>query len=179
MSRLLQPAENATERAVRQRVAVVYASLHHGNTRRIAAALATELSADLVPVADVQTMDLASYDLVGIGSGIYFGRHHESILCFAESLIRPHSRVFVFSTAGLPWLWKFQHAALRRLLEGKGCLLVGEFCCPGWDTYGPLRLIGGIYRRRPHERDLARARRFAQEMGSLRQPQPISASGLS
>jgi flavodoxin len=149
-----------------QRVAIVYASVHHGNTRLVAETLADELSADLYTVANAHKLDPAAYDLLGVGSGIYFARHHSSILQFAKSWSRPANRVFLFSTAGLPFLRKFQHAALRTLLRSNGCEIVGEFCCRGWDTAGPLWLIGGINRHRPNARDLVRARQFALEISS-------------
>ena len=147
------------------RTAIVYASVHHGNTRQIAEVLASEMSADLF-AADDSTKSLADYDLVGLGSGIYFGRHHRSIRQLVMSWNVPPKRVFVFSTAGLPFLRYFQHSSLRRRLRKKGCEIVGEFCCRGWDTVGPLWLFGGINRKRPNERDLRRARQFAADVTS-------------
>ncbi|MCA9085175.1 MAG: flavodoxin family protein [Planctomycetaceae bacterium] len=140
------------------RTAIVFASVHHGNTRRIAETLALELSADLFSVDDV-TSDLDEYDVIGVGSGIYFGRHHRTIRQ-AVTGWRPR-RVFLFSTAGLPFLRYFQHASLRRILRKQGWEIVGEFCCRGWDTVGPLWLFGGINRKRPNNRDLEHARSFA------------------
>lgn len=154
-----------------KQLAVVYASVHHGNTRRIAEALATELSADLFDVDDV-TDALPEYDLVGLGSGIYFGRHHRSIRQLVSSWNDPPKRVFIFSTAGLPSLRFLQHSSLRRALRRKGCEIVGEFCCRGWDTVGPLWLLGGINRKRPNDQDLRRACQFAAELKS-RQAFPV------
>ena len=34
---------------------------------------------------------------------------------------------------------------------------VGAFCCPGFDTWGPLRLVGGVNKGRPDDTDLERA----------------------
>ena len=142
------------------RTAIVYASVHHGNTRQIAEVLASEMSADVF-TTDNPPETFADYDLVGLGSGIYFGRHHWSIRQLVASWNEPPKRVFVFSTAGLPFLRYFQHASLRGRLRKKGCKIVGEFCCRGWDTVGPLWLFGGINRKRPNERDLKRAGQFA------------------
>ena len=142
------------------RTAIVYASVHHGNTRQIAEVLASEMSADVF-TTDNPPETFADYDLVGLGSGIYFGRHHWSIRQLVASWNEPPKRVFVFSTAGLPFLRYFQHASLCGRLRKKGCEIVGEFCCRGWDTVGPLWLFGGINRKRPNERDLRRAGQFA------------------
>lgn len=144
------------------RSAIICESVHHGNTRRIADAMAEELSARVYTVADAATLDGGTLDCVGIGSGIYFGRHHRQLRDFVDQWPLPAARVFIFSTAGLPFLHFFQHSSLRRRLRKRGCQVIAEFCCRGWDTVGPLWLMGGINRRRPSAADLQRARRFAQ-----------------
>jgi hypothetical protein len=68
----------------------------------------------------------------------------------------------VFSTHGGPELPFLPYS--RRLadeLERKGFEIVGAFSSLGYDTWLPLRLIGGLNRGRPDEADLARARSFA------------------
>jgi flavodoxin len=144
-------------------IAIVYASVHHGNTRQLAEALSAELSADRFTVEEAKNVDLSQYALVGIGSGIYFGRHHQSLLDWVDSWKEAPQRTFLFSTAGLPFLWWFLHAALRNRLTRKGCSVLSEFCCRGWDTVGPLWLVGGINRKHPNARDLDRARDFARQ----------------
>ena len=49
-------------------IAIVYVSIHHGNTRNLAESLATELSADLFTVDQAGTVNFQQYDLVGFGS---------------------------------------------------------------------------------------------------------------
>jgi flavodoxin len=39
---------------------------------------------------------------------------------------------------------------------------VGDFVCKALDTYGPLKLIGGLNKGRPNEEDYQKAREFAQ-----------------
>ena len=147
--------------------AIVYASVHHGNTRQLAEALSAELSADRFTVEEAKSVDLSQYHLVGMGSGIYFGRHHQSLLDLVDAWNTPPRRVFIFSTAGLPFLRRFQHAALRSRLSQKGCQMLSEFCCRGWDTVGPLWLLGGINRKHPNAKDLDRACEFAQQLQAL------------
>jgi flavodoxin len=132
--------------------------------------MATCLSAELMTAQDGQARDVSAYDLVGIGSGIYFGRHHSSILRLVQSWTQPPRRVFLFSSAGLPFMRFIQHAALRTALKQKGCEIVGEFCCRGWDTVGPLWLFGGINRKHPNQRDLERAGNFAAAIASQHCP---------
>jgi flavodoxin len=53
---------------------------------------------------------------------------------------------------------------MRRLLARKGFAVLGEFACRGFDTWGPLWLTGGLNKSHPDDRDLDRARRFANEI---------------
>jgi len=138
---------------------IVYTSVHHQNTEKVARVMAEELEADLVPTLEAQPGLPASYDLVGFGSGIYFGKHHKTLLRLVETL-PPVTliRSFVFATSGDG---KIHHAALKEKLVNRGFSIVDEFCCKGWDTVGPLKLFGGINKGRPDEKDLAGARAFA------------------
>ena len=48
----------------------------------------------------------------------------------------------------------------------KGYDVMAEFSCRGFDTWGPLWLTGGLNKKHPDERDIQRARDFAQRIGS-------------
>jgi flavodoxin len=138
---------------------IVYTSVHHQNTEKVAKVMAEELKADLTPTGDAKPETLATWDLIGFGSGIYFGKHHKTLLRFVETLpSMTQKKVFVFSTCGDG---KMHHAALKEKLADRGYVVVDEFCCKGWDTVGPLKLFGGINKGRPDENDLAAARAFA------------------
>jgi hypothetical protein len=39
--------------------------------------------------------------------------------------------------------------------------VVRDFACKGWDTWGPFKLVGGINKGRPKEKELDMAREFA------------------
>ena len=69
----------------------------------------------------------------------------------------------MFSTRGSP-RGGSHHAALKRKLEEKGLTVVGEFSCRGFDTYGLMKLVGGIARGRPNEQDLRDAEGFAKAL---------------
>ncbi|MCC7565037.1 MAG: flavodoxin family protein [Methanomicrobiaceae archaeon] len=144
---------------------IVYISVHHGNTERIARALAERLGADLLACPDADPDTILRYDLIGLGSGIYFGRHHGCLLDLVDRL--PPScerRAFLFSTAGYPRLMGRWHKALKEKLVTKGFLIKGEFCCEGFDTYGPLAFIGGINKGRPDANDIVAAEAFAEDL---------------
>ena len=142
------------------RCTIVCTSVHHGNTERIARAMAAPLGAEVVRTAEATSETVASAELVGFGSGIFFGNHHTTLLAFAESLPeRSRGRAFVFSTSGRGGTGF--HRKLRGILAAKGYAVVGEFACKGWDTYSIFKLIGGINKGRPNEADLADAAAFA------------------
>lgn len=144
---------------------IVCASVSHGNTRRIAEAMGPVLSAQVVAPERVDPADLAGYDLVGFGSGIFSGRFHPSLRDFVASLPRAagSSRAFVLATSGLPEppFRPFTGPLVRRL-EAKGFQMSGTFACRGYDTWLPFRLVGGINASRPDAADLAAARTFAE-----------------
>jgi len=139
---------------------IVYTSVHHQNTEKVAKVIAEALEAELIPVANAKPEMLTTGDLIGFGSGIYFGKHHKTLLQFVETLPpATQKKAFVFSTCGDG---KMHHAALKEKLANRGFVIVDEFCCKGWDTVGPLKLFGGINKGKPDEKDLAAARTFAQ-----------------
>ena len=142
------------------RSAIVYTSVHHNNTEKVARAMAGELGAEVVRTADATAETVVEADLVGFGSGIYFGAHHRVLLDFAEGLPeRPEGRAFVFSTSGRGGTGP--HRKLVRILEARGYAVVGEFACKGWDTYSVFKLVGGLNKGRPDGEDLERAAAFA------------------
>ena len=137
---------------------IIFESVHHGNTERVARAMGEELSARLVKPSDVSAGELAQYDLIGFGSGIYFGRHHKNLRRFIARLPPMTKSAFVFSSCGAN---RNQNRRLIAALAKKGLSVKGDFFCPGFDTMGPFILFGGLKRGRPDARDLQAARTFA------------------
>ena len=142
-------------------------SVHHGSTAKVAEAMRGVLGARVAAPEEVPYTSLADCDLVGFGSGVYYGGMHRAIVDWLRGL--PDAEVatipaFIFTTSGLPFLAKLWAAPLRRLLARKGFDVLGEFACRGFDTWGPLWLTGGLNRSHPDEHDLGRARRFAREI---------------
>ena len=50
---------------------IIYISVHHGNTEKVANIMANTLDASLLQVKQVDTSILEQYDLIGFGSGIF------------------------------------------------------------------------------------------------------------
>jgi flavodoxin len=153
---------------------IVYSS-HHGNTAKIARAMADALGAEVKTQSDVRPEELREYDLVGFGSGIDSGRHYKPLLDLADAL--PHaagSSAFIFSTCGIPasmfgegYIENYaeeSHAALRKKLMSKGYTIAGEFNCAGFNTNSFLKYFGGLNRSRPDARDLEAAAAFARNL---------------
>jgi flavodoxin len=148
-------------------------SVHHGNTAKVAEALAGVLTAEIADPEAPSRPSLQGRPLVGFGSGVYYGRMHEALFDWLHGLpdaAEATTPAFVFSTSGLPWLAWLWHRPLRDLLARKGFRVVGEFACGGFDTWGPLWLAGGLNRAHPDGRDLERARAFATRMARRLRP---------
>jgi flavodoxin len=152
---------------------LVVKSVHHGNTAKVARVIAGVLGAEVSSPEETPYSLLATSGLVGFGSGVYYGQLHPALFEWLSGLpdaTKPTRPAFIFSTSGLPFLAKLWHWPLRRVLSRKGFYTVGEFTCRGFDTWGPLWLAGGLNKRHPDDRDLARAARFATGMADRARP---------
>ena len=138
-----------------------------GNTEKVARTFAKKLDADMKKPEQIDPTRLLEYDLVGFGSGIYFGKHHRHLLEFTKKIPPGDAKAFIFSTSG-GTIGRLNveryHKPLRTILTAKGFTIVGEFNCAGFDTFGPFKLVGGISKGRPSEEDLKNAERFAENM---------------
>jgi flavodoxin len=154
-----------------QDVLLVVYSYHHGNTAKVAQAMAEVLNAAVVTPSDVTPNALQQARLIGLGSGIYSARHHDSILQLAAGLPSASGRdAFIFSTFGAPGIAASpafvlnNHSKLREILQSKGYRIVGEFGCAGFNTNSFLHWFGGLNKGRPNDDDLERAREFARTL---------------
>jgi len=147
---------------------VVYKSIHHGNTEKVAKAIATVLEADCLQPEKVDTLDIVRRDLVGFGSGIYYGSFHESILNLVERLPEVEEvKAFLFSTSGFPKVPIIHDfgSKMEESLEKKEFEVIGHFSCRGWETYIPVfKIFGGVHKGRPNEEDLVEAEKFAKQL---------------
>ena len=57
-----------------------------------------------------------------------------------------------------------------RAAQEKGCAVLGEFGCRGYNTFGPFGLFGGTGKGKPDEDDLQRARAFIRGIMDRSQP---------
>ncbi len=139
---------------------IVYHSAHHGNTKKVAHQIAQVLGGKTISVEEINQAEIDQCACLGFGSGIYFGKHHKELLSCIENLKIMGKKVFIFSTSG-KGIGGILHSAAKKILHEKGCEIVGEFACKGYDTFGPLKLVGGINKGCPGEKELSQARDFA------------------
>ncbi len=156
------PALNVPSRDV----VIVCTSVHHGNTRRVAEAMAAASGGRVLEPGDEALRAAGGCDLLGLGSGIFFSHHHKSLLAFAKALDAGRNRpAFIFSTCGSGYdparhFPRDYHGTVRRILCDRGFRVEGEFACRGYDTYAPWRIFGGFARGHPDANDLQDARAF-------------------
>ena len=133
----------------------------------VAETMAAVLGAEVVAPEELPYTTVDDVGLIGFGSGIFYGGFHESLHSWIRGLpdaVRRGHPAFIFSTSGLPWLAGLWSRPLEAELARKGFDVRGRFHCRGFDTWGPLSLIGGINRGHPDAQDLARAAEFARRM---------------
>ena len=139
---------------------VICISAHHGNTMKVAEKIAKTLGADMLSPQEVNEEKINEYELIGFGSGIYNGRHHNALFNSLDKLPElKNKKTFVFSTNtfGL----KMLHEEFNKKLKEKGCIILGDFSCRGFMDYSFTKyLFGGISKGHPNEKDLALAKDF-------------------
>ena len=100
--------------------------------------------------------DLCSYDMIGFASGIYFSKFHQSILGFVKKNLTDDKKVFLICTYG----GSANYKSIEQILNKKHSKVIGKFGCKGYDTFGPFKLVGGIAKGHPDEKDIKNAVEF-------------------
>jgi len=144
------------------KTAIIYYSEHHGNTKKLIDAIAKTGDVTLINASDNPDTYLSVYDLIGFASGIYFSKYHDSVLEFAKKNLPQGKKVFFIYTCGAKR--KIYLNAIKQIAESKDSQILGSFSCPGFDSFGPFKLIGGIAKGRPNENDIKGAVNFYKEI---------------
>ena len=82
------------------KAAIIYASVHHENTKKVVEAIAGENVVDLIDATKEKERDLSGYDLIGFASGVYYGKFHQTVLNFASVNLPADKDVFLICTCG-------------------------------------------------------------------------------
>ena len=144
------------------KVAIVYASTHHKNTYKLVEAIADKYDVKQIDATKRQNDDLSEFDLIGFASGIDFGKFYESVERFLENNLPENKKVFFLYTCAKD-NGNFTQSIKEKALE-KGAVIMGEYGCKGHNTYGPLKLIGGMNKKNPTQDEIAGAVSFFESL---------------
>ena len=136
--------------------AIIYYSKHHGNTKKLVDAIKeAHPEVKTIDITENRVVDLSLYTRIGIASGIYGSKFASSLMEYLKEKMPTGKKIFLLYTYAM----KMGHYGkdIKSLLEDKNCKLVGEYSCQGYNTFGPFKLIGGIAKGHPTEREIHRA----------------------
>ena len=134
---------------------IIYASKHHGNTKKVCDRLASDRNITLVEASEVSdSFPWADYDLIGFASGIAFKKFYEPVNKAARQIPAGKKVFYIYTCAANNQDFS---SNIRGIVESRGAESVGTYGCKGFNTYGPLKLIGGMNKKNPTEDELAAA----------------------
>lgn len=142
---------------------IIYASYHHGNTKKVVDAIASKHQVETIDIIANKDADISGYDRIGIAAGIAFSKYYPQMIEYLENHFPEGKEVFFIHTAGAPK--DFYKVSAEKITVERGAKTLGVFCCKGFDTYGPFKLIGGINKKSPTEEDLEAAAVFYEGLG--------------
>lgn len=141
------------------KILIIVKSKHNDNTMQIAEAMSEAAPVTVTELQNAKNYKLNEYDVVGFGSGIYFGKHDKELFEFIKPLCDELKYCFVFSTSGSKNFEK-NNSALVKLLESKSKVVLGSFGCLGLDKFFIFRLFGGLNKGHPGVDDFDAAQNF-------------------
>ena len=146
------------------KTAICYYSEHHGNTKLLIDAIC-EADPDIVlfDCTKKQEVDLLKYDRIGFASGIYFQNFAKQLMSFAQINLPDKKEVFFIYTYGVK-SDKYTKG-IREIAEAKESVIIGEYSCFGYDTFGPLKIVGGIKNGHPTDEEIDGAVDFYNGLG--------------
>ena len=139
---------------------ILYYSNHHGNTKKLVDAIAAS-DPENVEILDVTTAgpkDLSGYEWIGVASGIYAGNFGKTILNYMKENLPEGKNVFILFTSAFNM--DSLSSSARKVIEEKKCHVMGQYNCPGYNTFGPFKFIGGTAKGHPTKEELDGAVKF-------------------
>ena len=138
-------------------VCIVYSSTHHGNTEKVLNKIKEKFPETvLIKAGDFNPDDFNRYEAIGFASGIFYLKFAKPVdKLFEQALVSSVQKLFFIYTAGA--VNAGFEKTLRKKTEQSGKICMGIFGCKGFDTFGPLKLIGGLNKNRPNEKDFKNA----------------------
>lgn len=143
------------------KTAIIYYSKHHGNTKKLADAIAAKHDVELIDCLN-DVKNLSDYDRIGLASGIYAGHSAKQLQRYAKEHLPEHKDVFIIVTSAAPADRYFND--LRKIAEEKHCKLSGTYQCQVFNTFGPFKLIGGTGKGHPTQAELDAVVKFYESL---------------
>ncbi len=140
--------------------ALVLYSTKTGNTQKIAQAIASEINAEIIQVANPgpkSDVDLTEYDLIFVGTGIRAGNPFPELVSYLNTIDLQEPKTFaVFLTwGGAGKTHETVSGKVRKILESKNQNVVDGF----FKSYGKWNMRKSS---RPNENDINAAKTWAQ-----------------
>lgn len=143
------------------KTAILFESTHHGNTKKLCEAIGQKHEITLID-ARGNVEELEKYDLIGIASGAAYGKYYATITDVTRNKLPQGKKVFFIYTCGSPG--RDFAAEVKKIALEKNCRILGTYGCKGFDTFGPLKLIGGINKNHPTEDEINDAVKFFEDI---------------
>ena len=141
-----------------KKAVIIYASKHHGNTYKLVKAISDKHNIRTIDAAKNAVVNLQKYDVIGFASGIDFGKFYEEIEDFAKENLPNKKQVFFLYTCAMER--KGFTNSMKEIVLEKEAIILGEYGCKGYNTYGPWKVIGGMNKKHPTEEEVISAIEF-------------------
>ena len=148
-----------------KKIVIVYASTHQGNTYKVVKAISEKYNIEMIDATKQSVADLQNYDVIGFASGISFGKFYDSVENFATENLPVKKQVFFLYTCAMER--KGFTNSMRKIVSQKEAVVLGEYGCKGYNTYGPWKVIGGMNKKHPTEEEIAAAVEFFEKLFML------------
>ena len=143
-----------------EKICIVYDSMHNMNTEKLVLSLKENYNdVDIIKVNNFDINAIDNYPKIGLASGIYWGRFSKNIEELLDKILDSDVKnLFFIYTSGIGKV-RYEKKLIKRL-EEKNKICLGIFSCKGFDKYGPFKLIGGINKGKPNEKDIQHLIKF-------------------
>lgn len=120
------------------RTIILYASHHHGNTKKLVDAI-VEAHPE-IDTLDVKSLgkneypDLHEYHLIGVATGIYYSEIDKDMARVLTNVLQPQDKVFGLMTYGGKNKWYGKD--IDGICRMRQAIFMGVYGCSGFDTWG-------------------------------------------
>ncbi len=130
---------------------ILYASRHHGNTKKLVDAIVTAHpevdTLDVKQLGKDEYPDLSEYHLIGVATGIYYSEIDKDMARVLSNVLQPLDKVFGLMTYGGKNKWYGKD--IDGICRMKQAVFMGVYGCAGYDSWGPFKLVGGVQKGHP------------------------------